>query len=260
MAAKVHPTALVSPQAELGQGVEIGPFAVIEDQVVVGDETRIDSHVVVNSNVTIGRGNHIYPFAAIGTDPQDLTYQGQETSLVVGDENIIREYVTFHRGSPKGGGVTKVGSQGMFMAYTHVAHDCQVGDHVVMANVATLAGHVQVEDWAAISAMSAVHQFGRVGAHSFVGAVCGVPQDVPPFCMVAGNRAQLYGLNTVGLKRRGFSEETLSDLKQAYRILFRNKGSLMATNLSQVEEELGHVPEVKHLVEFVRASERGVCR
>ena len=260
MAVKIHPTALVDSGARLGDGVEVGPFTIIEDQVEIGEGTWIDSHVTIRSHTKIGRNNRIFSYASIGAEPQDLTYQGEPTELIIGDGNLIREFVTFHRGSIKGGGITRIGNRGMFMAYVHIAHDCQVGDHVVMANTATLSGHVIVEDWASMSGFAAVHQFARLGAHCFVGAICGVGKDVPPFCMVAGNRATLKGLNTVGLRRRGFSAETIAGIKQAYRVLFRNSGSTLINNMKAVEEELGHLPEVLHLIEFIRSTDRGICR
>jgi UDP-N-acetylglucosamine acyltransferase len=260
VAQKIHPTALVDPGAQLGQGVEVGPFTIIEDKVVIGEGTWIDSHVTIRSHTVIGRNNKIFSYASIGAEPQDLTYNDEPTQLIIGDGNLIREFVTFHRGSVKGGGVTTIGNEGMFMAYVHIAHDCRIGDHVVMANTATLSGHVIVEDWASMSGFSAVHQFARLGAHSFVGAMCGVGKDVPPFCMVAGNRASLKGLNAVGLRRRGFSPETLAGIKQAYRILFRNSGSTLTENTKAVEGELGHLKEVRHLIDFLRSSERGICR
>lgn len=260
MALKIHPTALVNPGAELGEGVEVGPFTIIEDKVVIGEGTWVDSHVTIRSHTRIGCNNRIFSYASIGAEPQDLTYDSEPTELIIGDENIIREFVTFHRGSVKGGGVTRIGDKGMFMAYAHIAHDCQVGDQVIMANAATLAGHVTVENWASISAFSAVHQFARLGAHCFVGAICGVGKDVPPYCMVAGNRASLKGLNSVGLRRRGFSSEVLAGIKQAYRILFRNSGSTLNQNIKAVEDELGNLKEVLHLLDFLRSSERGICR
>jgi len=260
LAPRIHPTAIVSPGAELADGVEVGPFSVIEDKVVIGEGTFIDSHVTIKSHTTVGRSNKILSYASIGAEPQDLTYRGEETELIIGDENSIHEFVTFHRGSAKGGGVTRVGSRGMFMAYVHIAHDCQVGDQVVMANGATLSGHVIVEDWASISGMSPIHQFVRIGTHSYVGAMCGVTKDVPPYCLVAGYRAELHGLNSVGLKRRGFGSETMAGLKQAYRTLFRNSGTTMVNNLVEVEQSLGQVPEVQYLVDFIRSTQRGICR
>lgn len=260
MSVNIHPTAVVSARAELGEGVSVGPYSVIEGDVIIGPGTTIDTHVTIKNFTEIGADNKIASYASIGADPQDWTYEGEPTRLIIGEGNHIREFVTFHRGSVKGGGVTRIGSEGMYMAYTHIAHDCQVGDHVVMANTAQLAGHVTVEDWASISSTVGVHQFARIGTCSFIGAVTGVSKDVPPYCIVAGNRAELKGLNLVGLKRRGFSTETLAAIKQAYRTLFRNHGSTLKETLGEVEETFNDVPEVIHLVEFIRASDRGICR
>ena len=260
MSVQVHPSAVVDPGAQLGDGVVVGPFSLIEDDVVIGPGTVIQNHVTIKAHTTIGSECRVFPYAALGTEPQDTTYKDEATSLVIGDRTTIRECSTFHRGTGSGRGVTTVGSDCMFMAYSHVAHDCQVGDHVIFANTATLGGHVIVEDWVFISAFSAAHQFTRLGAHSFVGAISGVSKDVPPYCMVAGNRAHLYGLNSVGLKRRGFSNETICQLKEAYRLLFRNKDDVLSVSLEKLETSLGDVAEIKHLVEFIRASQRGICR
>jgi len=257
---KIHPTAVVSERAELGEGVSVGPYSIIEEDVTIGPGTVIDAHVMVKAHTSIGRDCRLYPYASLGTDPQDLLYQGEETRLVIGDNNIIREFATLNRGTPRGGVVTRLGSHNMLMAYTHVGHDCQLGDHVVMVNLATLAGHCHVEDWAVLSGLVAVQQFTRIGTHAFIGGMTGVDKDVPPYCVASDYRARLYGLNTVGLKRRGFPAETVAQLKEAYRLLFRNKDSVLSVNLDRVEESLGHVPEVKRVVDFIRASKRGICR
>jgi UDP-N-acetylglucosamine acyltransferase len=260
VATEIHSTAVVSAKADIGQNAIIGPYAIIGDNVVIGDETLVDSHAMIKENTTIGRSCRIYPFASLGTDPQDLRYDGQETHLIIGHNNIIREFATLNRGTPQGGGVTRIGDNNMLMAYIHVAHDCQIGHHVTMANLATLAGHVTVEDWTYMSGLIGVHQFCRIGAHAFIAGMTAVERDVPPFCMVAGQRARLHGLNSVGLKRRGFPAETIRLLKEAYRSLFRNHGSVLANVIDQVEAELGDVSEVKQMVDFIRSSKRGICR
>ncbi|MBW2618088.1 MAG: acyl-ACP--UDP-N-acetylglucosamine O-acyltransferase [Deltaproteobacteria bacterium] len=260
MADLIDTTAVVSPQAELGQNVKVGPYAVVEEDTVIGDETFIEAHATIKAQTTIGRRCRIYPYASIGTDPQDINYAGQETHLIIGDDNTIREFTTINRGTPGGGGVTRIGDHNMLMAYTHVAHDCQIGSDVVMVNLATLGGHVVIEDWAVLGGVSAVHQFCRIGAHAFIGGMTGVERDVPPFCMASGQRARLYGLNAVGLRRRGMPAETIRLLKEAYKSLFRNHGAVLAQSLDQVEAEMGDVPEVRQMIDFIRASTRGVCR
>ncbi len=251
---------MVSPKAELDRGVVVGPYSIVEEKTFIGAGTEIDAHVMIKSCTTIGPECRIYPYVSLGTDPQDVSYQGEETHLVIGQKNVIREFTTLNRGTPHGGGVTRLGDENMIMSYAHVAHDCQIGSHVVLVNLVTLAGHVVVEDWAVISGLAAIQQFCRVGTHAFIGARAGLDRDVPPFCLATGYRARLIGLNTVGLTRRGFGEEKLNHLKEAYRILFRKKDGVMATRLKKVEAELGHVPEVGRLVEFIRASERGICQ
>ncbi len=260
MSVDIHPTAVVSPSAELGDGVKIGPYAVIGDGVVIGEGCLIEAHVTIGPNTRLGRDNHIYPQASVGSDPQDLLYQGEETSLVIGDNNIIREFVTVNRGTPRGGGVTRLGNHCLLMAYSHIGHDCQVGDHVILVNMGNLGGHCVLEDWVIISGAVVVHQFCRIGTHAFIGGMSAVVKDVPPFVIAEERRTKLRGLNIVGLKRRGFSEETLASLKEAYRMLFRSKDNVFAVRVDLTEEKLGHVPEVKYLIDFIRSSKRGICR
>ena len=258
METQIHSTALVDPRASLGIGVQVGAYAIIEADVCIGDRTKVDAMAQVKSFTTLGVDNHVHAYACIGGPPQDLKYQNQETSLEVGDRNCIREYVTLNRGTEDGGAVTRVGSDCMLMAYAHVAHDCQLGDEVILANAATLAGHVQVGEKSVIGGLSAVHQFVRIGEYVFIGGKTGVPQDVPPYMLTVGERAQLYGLNKIGLRRRGFSKEAISDLKKSYQIIWRS-GLSRRDSLEQVSATLGHYPEVKNLVEFIRNSKRGIA-
>jgi UDP-N-acetylglucosamine acyltransferase len=206
--------------------VEIGPYSVIEQGVTIGQETRIGPHVVIREGTQIGKLCRIFQFASIGEAPQAFAYKGEKTSLMIGDQNIIREFVTLHRGTPRGGGKTVIGNDNYFMAYSHVAHDCIIGNQVILANGATLAGHILIEDYAIIGGLSAIHQFCRVGTHAFIGGVSGVLQDIPPYTLAQGVRSKLFGLNLVGLKRHNFSEETLLALKKAYRIIFRSSLTL----------------------------------
>ena len=253
----IHPTAVVDKSAELHPDVEIGPYCVIGPHVKIGRGTKLIAHVSIQERTEIGDECTIHPFSAIGGPPQDITYKGEETTCVIGNNNTIREYVTVNRGS-KSSGSTIVGSANFLMAYAHVAHDCRLGNHVIMANCATLAGHVHVGDHAIVRGLSAAHQFCRIGKFAFISGLTGVPKDVPPFMMAAGNRARLYGLNSVGLERQGFSKAEIVKLKRAYRILFRSSLPL-ETSLRMIEEQLDG-ENIKELVDFIRSSERGICR
>lgn len=253
----IHPTAVIEKGAELAADVEIGPFCFVGQRVKIGAGTRLLRHVNIDGITEIGERCEIHPFASIGGPPQDITYRGEETTCVVGSGNVIREYVTINRGS-KATFTTRVGSNNFIMAYSHVAHDCAVGNNVIMANCATLGGHVHVDDFAILSGLCAIHQFCKVGKYAFVSGLTGVPKDVPPFVIVAGNRARLYGLNVVGLERRGFTKDQLADLKRAYRILFRSSLPL-ETSLKMIEEQLQGV-HIEELLRFIRGSERGICR
>jgi len=260
MTAKIHPMSVVSADAELGDDVVIGPFCVVEGPSKIGSRTVLRSHVVVGPNTEIGEDNDIFPHATVGLQCQDISYKGELTRLVIGDRNIIRESATLHRGTAKGGGITTVGSDNFIMTGVHIAHDCSVGDQVIMANCASLAGHVHVGSFANISAFSAVHQFSRVGDYAFMGGFTTANMDVLPYMKTAGTReAKSYGVNTVGLRRRGFSEETIAAIRQAHRILF-GMGLLRAEALERVERELGSHPEVAYLLNFIRTSKRGVIR
>ncbi|HER34282.1 MAG TPA: acyl-ACP--UDP-N-acetylglucosamine O-acyltransferase [Halothiobacillaceae bacterium] len=250
--------AVVHPEARIGENVSIGPFSVIGAGVEIGDGTWIGPHVVINGPTRIGRDNRIFQFASIGEAPQDLKYAGEPTRLEIGDRNTIREYCTMHRGTAQGEGVTVVGSDNLFMASTHVAHDCHIGSHVIMANAASLAGHVVVEDWAILSGFSVVHQFCRIGAHSFSGGATKITQDVPPFVMVDGARARPIGINKNGLKRRNFSEETIRDLHRVFKLLIRNRPT--KENWDEAEDMAATCPEVRQFLDFIRASQRGIVR
>ncbi len=256
----IHPTAIIDPRAETGVGVEIGPYSVIEKDVLIGEGTRIGPHVVIREGTTIGRRCQIFQFASIGEAPQAVAYRGEKTFLAMGDNNIVREFVTLHRGTVKGGGKTVIGDNNFFMAYSHVAHDCQIGHQVVLANGATLAGHIMIEDYAVIGGLAAIHQFCRVGTHAFISGLTGVTLDIPPYMLAAGNRAKLFGLNTVGLKHQNFSEETVRALKMAYRIIFRSSLTLEKAFTKVEESEISQNPEVQHLLRFIQQTNRGISR
>ncbi len=254
----IHESAMVHPSAELGAGVEIGPFAIVGPDVRIGDNTRIGPRVLVEKDTTVGRDCRIANGAVLGTDPQDLKYEGERTFLEVGDRTVIREFATLNRGTAAAGKTT-VGSDCLLMAYCHVAHDCEIGNHVIISNATNMAGHVAIEDWAIISGLVAIHQFVRIGAHAFVGGGSRIPQDVPPYCRVAGNPTpKLYGLNTVGLERRGFSTEARRRLKTAYRTLFQSDLS-RSRAIAEVEAD-GTLqdPEVGYFIDFIRTSKRGI--
>lgn len=259
----IHPTAVIDPGASLGEGVEIGAYAVVGPRVTVGDGCTIGAHAIIESHARIGKGTRVFPFASVGTPPQDLKFQGEETWVEVGDGCTIREYVTVNRGTVPGGGVTRVGNGVLLMAYCHIAHDCHIGDRVIMANAAMLAGHVDIGTGAIIGGLVGIHQFVRIGSYAIVGALSGIPLDIPPYVTAVVARAQkgrgLYGLNLIGLRRNRFSEETIAELKKAYRILFRS-GLPKGEALTRAEAETAPLPEVRHLLEFVRTSKRGVQR
>jgi UDP-N-acetylglucosamine acyltransferase len=255
----IHPWASVDPGAELGQNVTIGPFAVIGKNVRIDADCRIEAHAVIEGPTVIGRGNRVYSGAKLGFDPQDLKFAGEETRLEIGDGNHFRENTTVHRGTGKGGGLTKIGNDNLFMVGTHIAHDCMVGSRTIFANNGTLAGHVEVGDDAVIGAFSSVHQFCRVGRYAYIGGYSVLTQDVLPFVKTVGAKPACYGLNRIGLERKGFEAETLRRLEKAYRILVRSKLTLKHA-LEQLEGELAEDPHVAYLIEFVRGSTRGVVR
>jgi UDP-N-acetylglucosamine acyltransferase len=256
----IHPTAIIDPTAKISEGVEIGAYSVIEKNVYIGEGTKIGSHVVIREGTEIGKGCQIFQFSSIGEAPQSIAYKGEKTSLQIGDYNIIREFVTLHRGTVKGGGKTVIGNENFIMAYSHVAHDCQIGNQVVMANGATLGGHILIEDHAIIGGLVAVHQFCQVGAYAIIGGLTGVLMDIPPYTKAQGDRAKLFGLNTIGLKRANFSEDTLRALKKAYRIIFRSDLTLEKAMTRLREDEVSQVHEVQHLIQFIQRSKRGISR
>ena len=256
-AAMIDPSARIAPGAELGTGVKVGPFAVIGPRVRVGAGCVIDSHVVIDGDTEIGEDNHVFSFASIGRPPQDLKYRGEPTRLRIGRRNTIREFVTLHLGTAGGGGLTSVGDDNLLMAYSHVAHDCHVGNGTILAHGATLAGHVLVEDFATVGAYSGVHQFCRVGRHGFIGGFSVVTKDVLPFSKTVGNRACIYGLNVVGLRRRGLSSEAIAALRQAFRVLLQSRLNASAA-VARLEADGPHSEEVQGLLAFIRSSQRGV--
>ncbi|HET8946584.1 MAG TPA: acyl-ACP--UDP-N-acetylglucosamine O-acyltransferase [Candidatus Polarisedimenticolia bacterium] len=257
--ARVHPSAQVDPGAVLGPEVVVGPFCVVGAGVRIGAGTVLHAHVVVEGPTTIGEQNRLFPFACVGMEPQDLKFRGEPTTLEIGDRNMLRENVTVHRGTVGGGGVTRLGSDNLLMAGTHVAHDCHVGSHVIFANAATLAGHVTVEDGATIGAFSGVHQFCRVGRQAYIGGYSVLTQDAAPYVLTVGNRARAYGINVIGLERRGVPAATIQALKQAYRLLFRAHLP-QEEALQRVRSEVGEFEEVRVLTAFIAGSERGVIR
>lgn len=255
----IHEQAILDPAANIAEDVEIGAFCIIGPDVVIGPATRVAPHTIIRGPTTIGRDNVVFSFSSIGEVPQDMKYSGEATRLEIGDRNTIREYVTLNRGTAGGGGVTRIGSDNLFMAYTHVAHDCLIGDHTIFANAASLAGHVDVGDWAILGGFTCVHQFCRIGAHSFSGLGTVVTRDVPPFVTVAGNHARPYGLNKNGLRRRGFTREAIRALDRAYRLLIKTRAPA-AEARAEVEALAHEHPEVRQLLDFVDSGERGIVR
>jgi UDP-N-acetylglucosamine acyltransferase len=255
----VHPTAIVASSAELAEDVEIGPYSVIGEQVEIGSGTRIGSHVVVNGPTRIGRDNRIHSFASIGDDPQDKKYAGEPTRLRIGDRNTIREYCTISRGTVQDEGETVLGDDNWIMAYVHIAHDCRIGNQTIFANNATLGGHVHVGDWVIFAGFSGAHQFCRVGAHSFLGMYSGVNRDVPAYLMVAGQPAAPHGINSEGLKRRGFTAEQVRNIKNAYRLVYR-KGLKLDAAIAEIETLVPAQPELRIFLESLVSSERGITR
>jgi UDP-N-acetylglucosamine acyltransferase len=256
---RIHPSAVVSPTAELADGVEIGPYSTVGDHVVIGRDTAIGAHVVIEGHTRIGERNKIYPFSSVGTPPQDVGYQQEETRLIIGDDNVIREYVTINRATTKESWETVIGSSTYLMAYAHVAHDCWLADHVILTNGATLGGHTHIDEYAILGAFLAVQQFVRIGAHAYLGAKSGIDRDVPPFMITAGPRAKLYGINQKGLIRRGFSQETINILKKAYSIIWRENRSFR-DGIAQVKRDMDLIPELQMLLDFLSDSKRGVLR
>ncbi len=258
----IHPTAAVDPKAEIHSSVVVGPYAVIGANVRIGADTTVEAHAVISGPTGIGERNLIGSFSVVGGTPQDLGYKGEPTELIIGSDNQIREFASIHRGTPGGHAKTVIGNNNLLMAYTHVAHDCVIGNHVIMANVATLAGHVEVGDRASIGGLVAIHQFCRIGTFSYIGGVSGISLDVPPYVIIAGtrNRTRISGINKVGLKRNGFSRETIKNLDEAFRIIFRTPHLLMKDAIEVARTEYPNCPEVQTLVQFFLDSKRGVVK
>jgi UDP-N-acetylglucosamine acyltransferase len=251
--------AVISPQAEIAADVEIGPYSVIGADVVIGAGTWIGPHVVIGGHTRIGAGNKIFQFASLGEAPQDKKYKGEPTRLQIGDRNVIRESVTINRGTIHGDGVTRIGDDNLFMAYSHVAHDCRVGNQIVMSNVATLGGHVEIGDFAILGGLSAVHQFTKVGVHCFIANNAAVTRDVPPYVMAVGQPAKPHSINAVGLRRRGFTDEQVLNVRRAYRMLYRS-GLKLKVAMEQLEIAAATQPEIRAFVDFIKRSSRSIVR
>jgi len=256
---QIHPTAIVADTAVIADDVEIGPYTVIGEHVHIDKGTVISPHVVINGPTSLGKNNRIFQFASVGEQPQDLKYNGEPTSLEIGDNNTIREYATINRGTVGGGGITRIGNDNLLMAYIHIAHDCQIGNHVVFSNGASLAGHVEVGDYAILSGFALVHQFCTVGEHAFLGLNSVANRDVAPFMIAVGSYATARGINKNGLRRRGFGEESIQALHHAYMTLIRQRGDRQAA-LDSLDAEVRKVAEVQRLIEFIQSSERGIVR
>src|SRR5437868_9757278 len=257
--ASIHPTAIISPQAEIGKEVTIGPYSIIGDGVILHDGVRVASHCVIEGPAEFGSGTRFFPFVSAGQAPHDLKYKGEPSRLVVGERNVFREFTTIHRGTEGGGNLTSIGSDNLFMAQAHIAHDCHIGNHVIFANAASLAGHVIVEDFATLGAFSGVHQFCRVGKHAFIGASSVVVKDALPYARTVGNHAKCFGQNTLGLKRRGFSSDEIRRITHAFRLLLASKLNTTQA-LERIKHELSGNSEIDYLIEFIQTSERGVTK
>ena len=255
----IHPTAIVHPHARIAEGVEIGPYSVIGEHVSISRDTKIASHVLIEGWTTIGERNNIHSFSSIGAPPQDIGYRGEETYLDIGNDNVIRECATVHRATTKEDRRTAIGDKNFLMAYSHVAHDCKLGNNIIMANSVALGGHIVIGDHAILGGIVAVHQFVKIGSYAIIGGHSAVSLDIPPYVSAAGNRAQLYGLNLVGLKRKGFSDAAITTLKKAYKIIFRS-GLTQDEAIHKALEDFPGSPEVQTLVDFIRTSKRGITR
>lgn len=255
----IHPTAIVHPRAEIGPRVTIGPYAVVGEHVTIGADTVIGAHVVIDPFVAIGPECRIFQFASIGAEPQAIKFRGERTYVKIGRGTVVREFVTINRGTAFGAGVTEVGDDNLLMAYCHVAHDCKIGRKVILTNGATLGGHVTIGDFANIGGLVAIHQFVRIGDYAYIGGKSAVVKDIPPYVIAAGDRASLYGLNKVGLRRHGFSESTIAALKKTYQIVFRI-GLTLHEAVERARAEVDQIPEVVRLIEFLQSSDRGITR
>ena len=257
---KIHSTAVISPGAGISDDVEIGPYTIIGEHVRIGSNTKIGAHNVIEGNTEIGENNNISHFVTIGTPPQDIGYKGEDTRVVIGSNNIIREYTTVHRATTKQDRVTIIGNDNYIMSYSHVAHDCVLGNNIIMVNAATLGGHTSVGDHATLSSFMASHQFVRIGAYAFISGLTGLPKDIPPYMIASGPRASLHGLNLVGLRRHGFSREAITGLRKAYRIIWR-ESSILKDGIKRVKEEIAPFPELDILLDFLtKDSPRGITR
>jgi UDP-N-acetylglucosamine acyltransferase len=257
---EIHPQAVIAASARLGARVKVGAYAIVGEHVTVGEGCSLDAHSVVQGPTALGRNNVLHPFCVVGGDPQDLKFRGEQTELAIGDGNTFREYVTVSRGTVGGGGITTIGQGSLFMAYSHVAHDCHVGNETIFANGATLAGHVTVEDFATIGAFSPVHQFCRIGRYAYIGASTVITQDVPPFSRVVSERGtKSYGVNSIGLERKGFSKERLQALQRAYRMLLKSKKNTSQA-LEEMKAKLAESEDVQELIRFIEAAERGIVK
>ena len=255
----IHPTAIVDKKAEIDVNVDIGPYSVIANNVSVGSGTVIGPHVIVDPYVSIGPDCHIFQYASVGAQPQAIKFKGEKTYVKIGRGTVVREFVTINRGTEFGSGVTEIGEENLLMAYCHVAHDCQTGRKVILANNATLAGHITIGDFVTVGGLVAIHQFVRIGEYAYIGGKSGVPKDIPPYVIAAGDRTKLYGLNRVGLKRHGFPETTVNALKKVYRIFFRI-GLTLNEAIERAQAEVDHLPEVINFIKFIKSSHRGITR
>lgn len=255
----IHETAVIHSKAQIDSDVEIGPYSVIKEDTFIGSGTVIGSHVVIDPFVTIDSNCQIFQYAAIGAVPQSVRFEGEKTYVKIGSGTIIREFVTIHRGTGFGGGITEVGEDNFLMAYTHVAHDCKTGHHVILANNTQLGGHITIGDYVTIGALVGIHQFIKIGDYAFIGGKTAIVKDIPPYVLAAGNRAKLSGLNIVGLRRQGFSKSTLSSLKNAYKIVFRS-GLTLNEAVERIATEVEQIPEVTNFIDFIKSSERGITR
>jgi UDP-N-acetylglucosamine acyltransferase len=255
----IHPTAIVNSKAEIDTDVQIGPYSVIAENVSIGSGTVIGPHVIVDPYVSIGSDCHIFQYASVGAEPQAVKFKGEKTYVKIGRGTVVREFATINRGTAFGSGVTEIGEENLLMAYCHVAHDCQTGRKVILANNATLAGHIAIGDYVTVGGLVAIHQFVRIGEYAYVGGKSGVPKDIPPYVIATGERAKLYGLNRVGLKRHGFPETTVNALKKVYRIFFRI-GITLNEAIERAQAEVDHLPEVINFINFIKSSQRGITR
>jgi UDP-N-acetylglucosamine acyltransferase len=255
----IHNTAIIDPSVKVGADVSIGPYCVVGANVTIGDNTKLESHVVIRRDTDVGKSNHFYQFCSIGEDCQDKKYAGEQTKLVIGDGNVFRECVTVHRGTAQDQGLTSIGNSNLFMAYVHIAHDCMIGNHTILANNVTCAGHAHINDWVIMGGMAGVHQFCHIGAHSFVAAGAIMLRDLPPFVMAGGNIVKPYGINTEGLKRRGFDKEEVLNIRRAYKTIYR-KGLTVQEAITELQESGQNSPSVRSMIEFIDKSPRGIIR